>query len=434
VRAVDLPAALAWLDTHINLEKQAATAGKVTGLSLEPMRRLMEVLGDPQHGYPVVHLTGTNGKGSTARILTSILSESGLTVGTYSSPHLQRINERITRNGEPIDDDELAATLSDIAGIEAMVGDDPSFFELVTAAAFRWFADVAVDVAVVEVGLLGRYDATNVADAQVAVVTNVGHDHTDFRGDWRADIAAEKAGIIKRGSWVVLGETDPKLTPIFEREPSAGVWRRGEDFGLEQNELAVGGRLLDIRTPGGVLEDVFLSAHGAHQGDNAALAVAAAEALFGRPLDPTLVTDALGAVRLPGRFEIVRRDPLVVLDGAHNPDGADAVRQTLEEDFSFGGEVVLVVGMLRGRDPVALLEALGADEARLVVACAPDTPRAIDASEIAKVAGELGAPVEVEPDVARAVDLALNEAGRNDAVLVTGSLYVVGAARSHLIG
>jgi dihydrofolate synthase/folylpolyglutamate synthase len=237
---VDLSAAVAWLDDHINLEKQTAIAGRAVGLSLEPMRRLVSVLGDPQHAFPVVHLTGTNGKGSTARMLTAIFAESGLSVGTYTSPHLERINERISRNGEPIDDEELAAVLSDIAAIEPLAGVDPSYFEILTAAAYRWFADVAVDVAVIEVGLLGRYDATNVADAQVAAVTNVGHDHTDFQGDWRARIADEKAGIIKPDSWVVLGETDPDLVPIFQREPAAGGWLRGEDFGLEENVLAVG--------------------------------------------------------------------------------------------------------------------------------------------------------------------------------------------------
>jgi dihydrofolate synthase/folylpolyglutamate synthase len=431
---VDLSAALTWLEAHIDLEKMAATAGRVEGLSLDRMHRLVSVLGDPQHAYPVIHLTGTNGKGSTARILTAIFSESGLTVGTYTSPHLQRINERISRNGEPIDDEELAATLSDIAAIESMAGVDPTFFEIVTAAAFRWFADVAVDVAVVEVGLLGRYDATNVANGQVAVVTNIGHDHTDYQGDWRAAIAGEKAGIIKPDSWLVLGETDPDLVPIFGREPAAGAWHRDEDFGLERNELAVGGRVLDIRTPGGVFEQIFLSTHGAHQGDNAAIAVAAAEALFARPLDPTLVEDALREVRLPGRFEIVGRDPLVILDAAHNPDGAAALYQTLDDDFAFDGDPVFVIGMLRGRDPTTFLEAVGAAEARLVVTCRPDSPRAHEPEVLAGAAADLAVDVVIEPEVSRAVDLALDEAGADDVVIVTGSLYVVGAARTHLLG
>src|SRR4051794_900821 len=208
----DLTQSLAWLSEHINLE---AVAGKVEGVSLDRMRRLVGILGDPQDTYPVIHLTGTNGKGSTARLITALLVESGLTVGTYTSPHLQRINERMSRNGEPIADDELAEVLDHLAGVEPFVGETCSYFELLTAAALRWFGDVAVDVAVVEVGLLGRYDATNVCDAAVAVITNVGHDHTDFEGDWRARIAEEKSGIVKPSSILVVGETDEHLLPIF---------------------------------------------------------------------------------------------------------------------------------------------------------------------------------------------------------------------------
>src|SRR5687768_12158713 len=209
------------------------------------MRRLVEVLGDPQQTYPVIHLTGTNGKGSTARMITGLLAESGLSVGTYTSPHLQRINERIARNAEPIDDDDLATLLAHLEGLEPVVGASNSYFELLTAAAFRWFAEIAVDVAVVEVGLLGRYDATNVCDAAVAVVTNVGYDHTDGQGDWRARIAEEKSGIVKPNSTLVLGETAPALLPIFQRAGAREIWERDRDFGCESNELAVGGRLLE---------------------------------------------------------------------------------------------------------------------------------------------------------------------------------------------
>jgi folylpolyglutamate synthase/dihydropteroate synthase len=184
-----------------------------------------------------------------------------------------------------------------------------------------------------------------------------------------------------------------------------------------------------------VLEQVFLSVHGAHQGDNAAVAAAAAEAFFARPLDPTLIEDAFRTVQLPGRFEILGREPLLVLDGAHNPDGAAAAALTLEEDFSYDGDTILVVGMLEGRDPEALLDAMGAADARLVVACTPDSPRALDPAAVARAAADLGAgDVVVEPDVAQAVDRAIDEAGVDDAVLVSGSLYVVGAARTHLLG
>src|SRR3954470_10240656 len=205
---MNLPDALDFLDRHQNLE---LSPGKIEGLSLDHMQRLVEVLGDPHRAFPVIHITGTNGKGSVARMVTSLLVESGLSVGTYTSPHLEALNERISWNGEPIDDASLAAAIADVATLEPLSGVTPSWFEIVTAAALAWFAAVAVDVAVVEVGLLGRFDATNVVDADVAVITNVGFDHTDGVGDWRAAIAHEKAGIVKPGSFLVLGETDESL-------------------------------------------------------------------------------------------------------------------------------------------------------------------------------------------------------------------------------
>src|SRR6516165_5606643 len=197
---MDYRAALRYLDEHVNLE---ATAGRVEGLSLERMRALAHVLGDPQHAYPVIHLTGTNGKGSTARMIATLLREAGLSVGLYTSPHLEKVNERLNWDGLPIADDEFATLISDLAALEPMLQQRPSYFELLTAAAFRWFAELAVDVAVVEVGLLGRYDATNVCEARVAVLTNIGSDHTDHQGDWRRRIADEKVGIVEPDSTFV---------------------------------------------------------------------------------------------------------------------------------------------------------------------------------------------------------------------------------------
>lgn len=427
---MDLDTALRYLDSHVNLE---ATAGRVEGLSLERMRRLVEVMGDPQHAYPVVHITGTNGKGSTARMVSALLVESGLSVGTYTSPHLERLNERVARNLEPIDDDSLASLVGEVAALEDMAGVRPSYFEIMTAGAFRWFADVAVDVAVVEVGLLGRWDATNVADGTVAVVTNIGHDHSDFAGDWRARIAAEKAGIIKKGSTLVLGETDPDLRELFVGEGPEAVLERDVDFGCDRNEVAIGGRLLDLRTPAGTLEEVFVPLHGEHQGDNAAIALTATEAFFARGFDKAVVRDAFRGLSLPGRFEVVSRSPLVALDCAHNPEGAATAAATLADEFTFAGAPTLVVGLLRGRDPREMLLALEAPAAGLVVACTPPSPRAMPAADLAAAARELGAPVEVVPDVVDAVDRAVAASGPDDAVLVTGSFYVVGAARAALV-
>jgi dihydrofolate synthase / folylpolyglutamate synthase len=420
---------LAWLDRHVNLE---ATAGRVEGLSLARMRALVELLGDPQQSYPVIHITGTNGKGSTARMVTALLAEAGLTVGTYTSPHLQRINERIARNGEPIEDNELAAVLSDLRRIEPVLDSPNSYFELITAGALRWFADIAVDVAVVEVGLLGRYDATNVCDGTVAVVTNVGYDHTDGQGDWRARIAEEKAGIVKPISTLVLGEIEPALLPIFQRAGAREIWERERDFDCESNELAVGGRLLELRTPGAHYEEVYLPLHGAHQGTNAAIALAAAEAFFASPLSDDVVRFAFGGVSMPGRFEVVGREPLVILDGAHSPEAAASIMETLHDDFERGGNTILVVGMLQPRDVASMLEAFEVENAAVVIACAPPSPRAIAPEEIAQIAESRGATAIVEHDVAKAIDRARTLASEDDTILVTGSLYVVGAARSHL--
>lgn len=426
---MNLTAALRYLDEHTNLE---ATAGRAEGLSLERMRSLVSALGDPQSGYPVIHLTGTNGKGSVARMVTELLRASGLSVGTYTSPHLERINERISWDGSPIPDDELARAIATVAAVESVAGVTPSYFEILTAAAFSWFADNAVDVAVVEVGMLGLYDATNVADGTVAVLTNVGHDHTDGVGAWRQAIAGEKVGIVKPGSVFVCGESDTELRSIFEDAPAERMWLRGRDFDCDQAILALGGRMLDLRSPAGVAEDVYLPLHGAHQADNAAVALAAVEAFFGRRVDDEVIRQGFASVTSPGRFEIVGREPTIVLDAAHNVDGARACRRTLEEEFTLAGSVIVVAGMLGGRDPAEMLTELGATEAGFLIACTPDSPRAIPAPELAAVATSLGIVAESIPSVEDALDRALALATPDDLVLVTGSLYVVGPARSVL--
>jgi dihydrofolate synthase/folylpolyglutamate synthase len=394
------------------------------------MRELCHLLGDPQHDQPTLHLTGTNGKGSVARLVTALLGAHDLTVGTYTSPHLESVNERISRNGEPIPDRELARVLTDLAAVEGLLSHQASFWELLTAAAFRWFSEEAVQAAVVEVGLLGRHDSTNVVDGLVAVLTNVGRDHTDGVGDWRRAIAEEKSGIVKEGSTFVVGETDPALADVFRATPAAATWWRDTDFGCTANRLAVGGRVLDLRTPGARYDEVFLALHGAHQGDNAAIALAAVEAFFGRPVEEELVAEAFAAVRNPGRLEVVGRDPLVVLDGAHNPDGAAALADALDEGFAIDGDRHLVLGVLAGRDPVELLSRLDAAGAAQVVCCTPDTPRALPAADLAAIVGEHGGHPRVVPAVADAVRTALDAASSGDAVVVTGSLYTVGAARS----
>ena len=427
---MDLRAALRHLDSHINLE---ATAGRIEGLSLDRMRALMDVLGDPQGAYPVVHITGTNGKGSVSRMITDLLRAADLSVGTYTSPHLESVTERLAWDGSPIDPDTFAGLIGDLAMVEPMLDAPPSYFELLTAAALRWFADIPVDVAVVEVGLLGRFDATNVCDAQVAVLTNVGRDHTDGQGDWRRRIAEEKSGIVKPGSTFVLGETDPDLADVFAAAPAAEVLLRGRDFDVVDDRVALGGRMLTLHTPAHTVDEIFLPLHGPHQAANASIALAAAESLVHHPLDADAIRAAFASVRVPGRFEVVRREPTVIIDGAHNVDGAAAAARTLAEEFTLSGALVLVVGMLEGRDPIAVLEALRATEAGFLVACTPPSPRAIPAAQVAAAADSLGIVAEAVPDVHDALRRALAFASDEDLILVTGSLYVIGPARTYLL-
>jgi dihydrofolate synthase / folylpolyglutamate synthase len=421
--------ALTYLDEHAGYE----TTGRITSPSLDRIRRLVGAMGDPQHACPVIHITGTNGKGSTAQIITRLLVAHGLQVGTYTSPHLESVNERLARDGESISDDDLAEQIAAIADLEGVVGVRPSYFEIMTAAAFRWFADIAVDVAVVEVGLLGRWDATNVADGRVAVVTNVGFDHTEFAGPLLSDVATEKAGIIKPESFLVLGETDPDLARIFRAERSTGVIERDLDFAVDDNNLALSGRLLSLHTPLASYDELFLPLHGRHQGDNAALAVAAVESFFGSPLDAAVVAEGFAGVSMPGRFEVLGHQPLVIVDGAHNPPGADVCASVMAEDFDPAGDRILVVGLLKGRDPQMMLEALRADEAGRVICCTPPSPRAIPAEDTAAAGRRIGIDdVVAIDDVTRACDRAIADATSDDAILVTGSLYTVGAARPHL--
>lgn len=418
---------LAYLDNHINLE---ATAGLIHGLSLDHMERLVRVLGDPQDSFKVVHVTGTNGKGSTSRMITALLMEHGLSVGTYSSPHLQRINERICWNGEPISDEQFASVMTEIARVAPLSGVTPSFFELLTAAAFTWFAESAVDVAVIEVGLLGRYDATNVCSADVAVITNIGRDHTDGEGDWKEAIATEKAGIITEHCTLVTGVTEPELLPILKAEGPARIVARGVDYDVVNDIFAVGGHLVDLRTPLATYDDVLIPLHGSHQSINAACAVATVESFFERPLDETVVANAFASVTMPGRFEVLAHAPLLIIDGAHNPEGARAAAQTIREEFDISGRRVLVIGMLGGRDVVDMLDSLDVRQADLVLACTPNSPRAVAASEVAAVVRAMGVLVEQIDDVATAVQRAIDLSTEEDLILITGSLYVAGAART----
>jgi len=435
VTFADLPEALAWLDDHIDFESSMPT--RRTLPSLDRMRVLARLLGDPQTAYPVIHITGTNGKGSTAAMTSSLLAAMGLTVGTYTSPNLSRVNERIARNGDAIDDEAFCDVLDSLQRIEALMDEPPTRFELLTAAALTWFADEAVDVAVVEVGLGGTWDCTNIVHGAVSVITNISYDHTEVLGPTLEDIARDKAGIFKSGGRAVVGEVDPMLVALFRAAADAAgcqeFWARGVEFACTSNRLAVGGRLVDLRTPAASYGEVLVPLHGAHQGDNAACALAAAEAFFGSPLSDEVVEEGMAAVRVPGRLEVVGRHPLVLVDGAHNAAGMVVLARSLTEEFATEGETIAVVGMLTGRDPTAMLDALVSAGVRSVVACAPESPRALPAGDVATAAASLGMQVAVAATPVEAVRLALERAAPDDRVVVCGSLYVVADARALLL-
>ncbi|MGC8471382.1 MAG: bifunctional folylpolyglutamate synthase/dihydrofolate synthase [Acidimicrobiales bacterium] len=426
--------ALFWLDGHIDFESNGP--GRRSLPTLVRMRELMRVLGDPERAYPAVHLTGTNGKGSTAAMASALLSARGLSVGTYTSPNLSKVNERISRSGSAIDDGSLREVLSTLSLIEATLADRPTRFELLTAAAFTWFADVAVDAAVVEVGVGGTWDATNVVDGTVAVLTNVSYDHTDILGPTLDGIARDKAGIVKPGSIAVVGEQDPSLVhairSVADEAGAAQIWVRGEEFDCTSNRLAVGGRLVDLRTPGSSYREVAVPLHGEHQGLNAACALAAVEAFFGAPLDPDVVAEGFARVSVPGRLEVVGRRPLCLLDGAHNVAGMQALSRALG-DFAVSGRTVAVIGMLTGRDPSAMVAPLVSAGVRTLVACAPASPRAQPSEAVADAASAAGMEVVAAGAVADAVRLGLELAGSDGLVVIAGSLYVVAEARSLLV-
>lgn len=437
---MDYNQALSYLDKHTNLEGNRAdrfspslpVAGQVDGLSLDSMAELVAALGDPQDAFRSIHITGTNGKGSTARITSALLSATGLSVGLYTSPNLVRVNERIRWHDRDISDEEFAQVMGLLASVEPLLSATPSRFELLTAAAFVWFAEIGVEVAVIEVGLLGRYDATNVVDADVAVVTNIGKDHTDGAEGWQDVVAGEKAGIVKPDSRVVIGADLGPLRRHIEAEPNAGIWAAGRDFAVVDNQLAVGGRVIDLVTPNERYDHLFVPFHGRHQGDNAATAIVAVEAFFDRALDREVIDEALGAVQIPARFEIVGRDPLIIVDGAHNPHGAQAVRATLDEEFAPLGSRVLVIGMLTGKSIPEMLEAIGVADFDAVICTQAHWSRAVPASEIAEAAAALGVTAEVVPEPLEAVQRALAVTAEDDLILVCGSFYVVGEVHAAL--
>ncbi|GAA2257630.1 MULTISPECIES: bifunctional tetrahydrofolate synthase/dihydrofolate synthase [Kitasatospora] len=415
--------------------------------SLDRIEALMDILGQPQRSYPSIHITGTNGKTSTARMVEQLLTTFDLRTGRYTSPHVESVTERISLDGEPIAVEKFVETYRDIEPYVQMVDSQQpvamSFFEVLTGMAYAAFADAPVDVAIVEVGMGGSWDATNVIDAAVSVITPIGLDHTDKLGETTGEIAVEKSGIIKQGALAVVAQQPLDAAETILRravEVDATVAREGMEFGVIHREVAVGGQMVTLRGLGGYeYEEIFLPLHGAYQAHNAALALAAVEAFFGvggaggGNLNPDKVRDAFAGVRSPGRLEIVRRSPTVILDAAHNPHGAEATVAALGESFGFT-KLVGVIATSGDKDVSGLLEVFEPILAEVVIT-QNSTHRAMPVDDLAALAVEIFGEerVQVEPRLDDAIEAAVTLAEEEDlggaGVLVTGSVITVGEAR-----
>jgi len=432
---------------------------------LEPstarMVALMDLLGSPQRNYPAIHIAGTNGKTSVARMIDALLTELGQRTGRTTSPHLQSATERIAIDNAPISPARYVETYREIEPLVQMVdaqsqqgrlgpaGPAMSKFEVLTAMAFTAFADAPVDIAVVETGMGGRWDATNVVDAPVAVITPIGIDHAEYLGDTIAAIAGEKAGIISRpgedgvDTVAVIAQQLPEAMEVLLAQAiksDAAVAREDSEFAVLDRQLAVGGQLLRIQGLGGVYPEIFLPLHGAHQAHNAAVALAAVEAFFGagahRQLDVDAVRSGFAAATSPGRLERMRAAPTVFIDAAHNPAGAKVLASALESEFDFS-LLVGIVSVLRDKDVAAILTAL---EPVLdsVVVTDNGSPRAMDVDTLAARAEEVFGPdrvirADTLPDAVEIATALVEEQadGRSGAgIVITGSVITAGAARA----
>ncbi|MFJ2032793.1 bifunctional folylpolyglutamate synthase/dihydrofolate synthase [Streptosporangium sp. NPDC087985] len=410
--------------------------------TLDRIAALMDVLGSPQHSYPVVHVAGTNGKSSTTRMIETILRERNLRVGRFTSPHLVSMRERICVDGAPLSEERFVEVYEDIApclGLIDAQGRRLSFFETLTAMAFAAFADAPVDVAVIETGMGGSFDATNVADGAVSVITPVSLDHVDYLGPDIATIAGEKAGIIKPGATVILAQQELPAAEVLIRraaEVGATVAREGLEFGVLGRELAIGGQLLRLRSLKGTYDEVLLPLYGAHQASNAACALAAVEALTvgDDPLDAELVRQAFLQVSSPGRLEVVRRGPTVLVDAAHNPAGIQATLEAVQESFDFA-KLIGVVAVFEDKDVEGILELMEPMMDEIVVT-RNSSPRSMDVDDLAALAEEIFGVDRVhqverlDGAIDRAIEMvdALGEFS-GAGVLITGSVVTAGDAR-----
>lgn len=438
----------------VELEIGSRRAEHQISPTLDRIAALANLLGDPQRAFPVVHVTGTNGKTSTTRMIETLLRERGLRTGRFTSPHLVSMRERICVDGEPVSAERFIELYEEIAPYVALVDSQQpaplSFFEILTGMMFAAFADAPVDVAVIEVGLGGRWDATNVADGAVAVITPVALDHMQWLGNTIEEIATEKAGIIKPGAVAVLAQQEAAAAEVLLGRAAlvgASVAREGFEFGVLARELALGGQQLVLQGLRGIYADIYLPLFGAHQASNAACALAAVEAFAGvgespatseAGLDPDLVRVGFAKASSPGRLDILRRSPTVIADAAHNPAGMAATAQALTESFDFEA-VIGVVAVLADKDVVGVLDELEPALAEIVVT-ANSSPRAMPVDELAELAREVFGEdrVHVAGRLDEAIDLAVSLVDEADAVdgglgtsavLVTGAVVTAGDAQ-----
>ena len=411
--------------------------------TLERISALVDMLGSPQLTYPTIHIGGTNGKTTTSRMVDSLLFEMGLRTGRFTSPHLESYLERICINGQPIDAKEMIFSFNDISPYLDLMDtkfDNPiSFFEAITALAFAAFAEHPIDVGVIEVGMGGQWDATNVVDADVSVIMPIGLDHMEYLGNTIAEIATTKAGIIKEQGFVVLAQQEPEAAVELLRraaEVGADVAREGLEYSIDSRAIAVGGQLISITGLRGHYDDIFLPLHGKHQASNAAAALIAVEAFFGeQDLDIDAVRAGFANVTSPGRCEIIHRDPTIILDAAHNPHGAKAIAETIQSEFTFD-DVTGIVALMADKDALGILQALEPIMNQIIVTT-NSAARSMAVGDLEALATQVfGADrVFAQPTLTDAIDKAIKNSVRplseeSLAILITGSVVTVGEART----
>ena len=417
--------ALQFLDRFTNRE---ATAGRIHGLSLAAMSQLIECMGEPHKDLRAIHVTGTNGKGSVVSMTESLLSSKGLRVGSYMSPHVDNIRERFTLAGSQITEEIFSEIIFDVSRYVESNELEPSYFELLTAAAILLFSNEGVDAAVVEVGILGRFDATNVLEGEIAVITNIGKDHTDGSEGWRRSIAAEKAGIIVEGKPLILGNPEEDVLDLFASENPEPIFQYGKDFLVEDSLPAVGGQVISVKGIFGEYEEIFLPLYGKRQAQNAALSLATAEVFLEGIIPEEVVEDAFGQLVIPGRLEILSRGPVVLVDGAHNKDSANHLAETVNDVFPESRRI-LIVGTLEPHSPQEIFTELKAISPELVIVCKAPSPRAISPKELEEVAMGLELDVERAESPYEATLQALRIGDEEDLIIAAGSFYNISEIR-----